>query len=96
MKIKGLIYSLQLTSCRKVTGLIEKDKIFGLNTLERVLLRVHLSICDDCTQYIKHSHIIDQILMSQHSTGQATFRNQQFVLPEGVKLKIFRNIGKSS
>lgn len=96
MKIKKIIRAFQINSCRKVTGLIEKEKVFGLTTMERLLMNVHLQICDDCPKYKKHSEVLDSILAAQHRVDRPIAVNRHFVLPENVKKKIFSDIEKSS
>jgi hypothetical protein len=48
-------------SCLKVTELLEKREIIPLNLLEKIRLRVHLSMCKACHAYEKQSETIDAL-----------------------------------
>ncbi|MDZ7742253.1 MAG: hypothetical protein U5Q03_10990 [Bacteroidota bacterium] len=49
-------------SCLKATGLIEKKIYFGLSYKETMQLAAHKSMCKACTNYEKHSQLLDKAL----------------------------------
>lgn len=51
-----------MLSCQKATLLIEKSHSNPLSFVERIKLKVHLSMCDKCTEYKKQSVLIDNAL----------------------------------
>ena len=51
-----------MLSCKKTTELIEKESIVGLSSREKFRLRLHVSMCDGCTAYLKQSLFIDKAL----------------------------------
>ncbi len=82
--MKRLVNILML-SCQKATELIEKEQYFGLSTLEKLRLRVHLTICDFCTRYKQQSRFLHDVL-GHHSHDHATNVN------ESLKEKIINQI----
>jgi len=60
-----------MLSCKKASGLIDKQSVVGLNMGEKLMLRVHTSMCDACTAYRKQSKIMDDIFhVHFHRTGE--------------------------
>ena len=53
-------------SCLKATELIEKKLHFKLSFKEKLQLKVHKMMCDACTNYEKHSLLIDKSLANLH------------------------------
>lgn len=53
-------------SCKKASELIEKEKIAGLSSVEKVRLELHLSMCRDCKAYKHSSDAIDQKFTKIH------------------------------
>jgi len=49
-----------LLSCIKATELIEKKFYFKLSFKEKLQLKLHKTMCDACTNYEKHSKIIEK------------------------------------
>jgi len=47
-------------SCLKATELIEKKFHFKLSVKETVQLKIHKMMCEACTQYEKHSTLIEK------------------------------------
>ncbi len=56
-----------LLSCRKATELVEKRRHCGLESMERIKLKMHLSVCRNCSNYAKQTALIDR-LMNRTST----------------------------
>ena len=59
--MKKLMNYLML-SCKKATALIDKKSLFGLTTKEKMMLKMHISMCDFCTAYQKQSLLLDKFL----------------------------------
>jgi len=59
--MKKLFNKLML-SCKQATALIDKRSLTKLSFNEKVMLRVHTSMCEFCTAYQKQSVILDDIL----------------------------------
>lgn len=57
--MKKLMHIL-LLSCLKATELIEKRFYFKLSFKEKLQLKLHTMMCDACTNYEKHSKIIEK------------------------------------
>jgi hypothetical protein len=59
--MKKLMHFLFL-SCLKATELIEKKIYFKLSVKEKLQLAAHKTMCSACTNYEKHSQMIDVAL----------------------------------
>ena len=57
-----------MLSCSKVTLLIEKAHTRPLSFAERIKLKMHLAMCDKCTEYRKQSLFIETSLRSHKKT----------------------------
>lgn len=51
-------------SCTSVTELIEKEKVIQLGIMEKLRLKVHLSMCKPCKAYEHQSDLIDGMFES--------------------------------
>lgn len=49
-------------SCKKASELIDKKLFNTLTFKERIMLRMHTTICDGCRRYKKQSVILDNLL----------------------------------
>lgn len=56
------LMNILMLSCNKATLLIEKRHARPLSFVERVQLKMHLAMCDKCTEYQKQSLLIENIL----------------------------------
>jgi len=56
-----------MLSCRKASELIDKRSVIDLSMKEKVMLRMHTSMCDGCKAYQKQSELLDQILKNRLS-----------------------------
>ena len=54
-----------LLTCQKATTLVHKQDLFGLNRREKIMLRVHMSVCKFCANYQTQSNLIE-IALQQH------------------------------
>jgi hypothetical protein len=57
--MKKLMHILFL-SCLKATELVEKKFHFKLSVKERLQLKMHKMMCTACTNYEKHSRLIEK------------------------------------
>lgn len=53
-------------SCKKATLLIEMSQKQKLSLIESLRLKMHLKMCEKCTQYKKQSFLIENVLKSNH------------------------------
>jgi len=59
--MKKLIHVIVL-SCKKATFLIEKRIYSRLSLIEKIQLRLHMSLCDACVKYKKQSWLLHKML----------------------------------
>jgi hypothetical protein len=59
-----------LMSCRNATVLIEKKKLAGLNLVEKIELKVHLTACKYCNQYNGQDQLIDEFMKDLEKTRE--------------------------
>lgn len=52
-------------SCLKATELMDKYPPVKLSIREKVMLKVHKSMCDACTNYEKQSKFLNELLSKQ-------------------------------
>lgn len=60
-----------MLSCRKATEFVEKKRHCRLAKMERVRLKMHLSICKDCSNYAKQTGFIDRLLNGHQKFSSA-------------------------
>ena len=51
-----------MLSCKKASELIDMKSVRKLSMKEKVMLRMHTSMCDGCTAYLKQSKFLDNLL----------------------------------
>lgn len=56
------IMNILMLSCKKASELIDKRYGVRLSMREKIMLRMHTSMCDACTTYQKQSKILDNVL----------------------------------
>ena len=61
-RLKKQLIHVVVLSCKKATLLIEKRIYFKLSLIERIQLRLHMSLCDACVKYRKQSWLLHKIL----------------------------------
>lgn len=92
--IKKMMHILML-SCKKATELIEKQNYFGLNSVEKIQLRMHTSMCNACSNYQKQSQKIDTYLEKNiQSDFPPKSPARQDIDTSGLKEKIIENLKK--
>lgn len=75
--MKKLMNYLML-SCQKAAALIDKKSLFGLTTKEKMMLKMHTSMCDFCTAYQKQSLHLDKFLYNHiHSESKSILQNEK-------------------
>ncbi len=57
-----------MLSCVKATELIELKEKAPLSFMEKMQLRMHISMCSGCRNYMKQTHLID-LLLEKTFTG---------------------------
>ena len=63
--------NILMLSCKKASALIDMKSVRKLSMKEKVMLRMHTSMCDGCTAYLKQSKILDDLLHKPiHSTSE--------------------------
>lgn len=68
-----------MISCRLATELIEKKHHAGLSWRERVLLPLHLALCDACRQYQVQSSLLEKLF---HTKQQEDDDTNLFLSPD--------------
>ncbi len=58
-----------ILSCRKATELEEKRRHCHLENMERIKLKMHLSMCRNCSNYAKQTAVIDRLLNRTSTTS---------------------------
>ncbi len=56
------IFHILAYSCRKAALLIEKKRIYGLTSIEKLRLKMHLNACVLCREYDNQNEIIHNSL----------------------------------
>ena len=65
------LMNILMLSCKKASALIDMKSVRKLSTKEKVMLRMHTSMCDGCTAYLKQSRILDDLLHKHiHNTSE--------------------------
>lgn len=54
--------NILMLSCKKASELIDLKSVRKLSMKEKVMLRMHTSMCDGCTAYMKQSKVLDDLL----------------------------------
>ena len=52
--------NILMLSCKKATELIEKRLVTKLSSIEKVQLKMHTAVCNQCSTYEKQSDIIEK------------------------------------
>ena len=86
--MKKLIHLIVL-SCKKASLLIEKGHHQPLSFVDRIQLRMHLSICDKCTEYQKQSFLIENCMKNNI---QEFLKSSGFKLSDTSKIRIQKAI----
>lgn len=61
-----------LLSCRKATGLVEKRRHCRLESMDAIQLKMHVSMCRNCSNYAKQTSLIDRLLNRQFNSLPST------------------------
>ena len=56
------LMNILMLSCKKASELIDMKSVTKLSMKEKIMLRMHTSMCDGCTAYLKQSKILDELL----------------------------------
>ena len=64
-------------SCDKATLLMEKELRSSLSPLERLQLRIHLSLCKNCTCYHQKAQFLDAYLRHAPMASRKVFSKEE-------------------
>ena len=90
-KLKGKLIHLVIQSCRKATLMIEKRQQGRLGIVGKVILKMHLRMCINCSRYYYQSLFIERMLESPGmkdrmlNLSQAAKNHIQQVLEDHIK-----------
>ena len=62
------IMNAMMLSCVKATQLMEMKEMAPLGLVKTMQLRMHTAMCSGCRNYMKQSHLINQLLNKEFST----------------------------
>nr|WP_276902662.1 hypothetical protein [Pedobacter kyonggii] len=80
-----------MLSCKKATELIEKKSLVDLSAKEKIMLKLHTSMCDGCSAYQTQSLLIDELL--QH---HITNFSSNDIKMESLENRILSKLGENS
>jgi hypothetical protein len=81
-----------MLSCKRATGLMEKQSLTGLSQKEKIRLRIHTAMCDGCKAYQKQSLLIDDLL--QRHVGNTHLETVPGVENTKLRDRILLNLPK--
>lgn len=90
--MKKRIAHFFVLSCEKATLLIEKELQGSLSPLERIQLKIHLSICQDCTCYRVKSRFLDSCIDRSTTEFESKFTQKEI---EDFKRRLMKVYGDS-
>ncbi|MBW6481945.1 MAG: hypothetical protein K0B10_02680 [Vicingaceae bacterium] len=70
-------------SCKKATEMVEQEKIESLSFVDKVKLKLHLSVCKACQNYKKQSLLIDEFFSKTNNDPET----EHFHIEENPHLK---------
>jgi len=88
------LMNLLMLSCKKASELIEKKMHFPLNSIQKVQLIVHTSMCDACRSYQDQSKELDSFLENHINKTQNISDTQYDELTDDIKKRILLEIEK--
>ena len=88
--MKKLMNYLML-SCRKASALIDKKAETKITLKEKIQLKLHTSMCDACTAYLKQSQIINDAL-HKHLHHPAQNDINETISNKALRDKIISNL----
>ncbi|MDT8410838.1 MAG: hypothetical protein RQ875_00125 [Vicingaceae bacterium] len=74
-------------SCKKATEMVEQEKIESLSFVDKVKLKLHLSVCKACQGYQKQSQLIDSFFSRENHELHDNELGKDIPLEENPKLK---------
>ena len=78
-----------MLSCKEVSHLISEGAERKLTLSERIGLRIHLWMCDNCRRFEKQMHYMRQAMLSTRSSGDLPSEKP---LPEDARERIRRKL----
>ncbi len=88
------LIAYRLPPCDVITEQLSKARLGKLSLKERILVRLHLTVCDWCTNYKKQIGIIDRTLekLPKEYGDEAEVK---FTLPDDARKRILSNLKDS-
>ncbi|MFK5957387.1 MAG: hypothetical protein QM495_00795 [Lutibacter sp.] len=68
------IMNILMLSCKKATELIEKRLVTKLSAIEKIQLKMHTSVCSQCSTYEHQSDIIEKSIAKIHQPTKKTLK----------------------
>lgn len=78
--------------CKKATEMIEQSEIMSLSFVDKMKLKIHLSICKACRNYEKQSKLIDDFFANNKGSDMDNIKIEENpILKESIIKKINEN-----
>lgn len=78
---------LMFLSCLKATALIEKKLLVNLSLKEKFQLAGHKAMCSACTNFEKHSILIDKVMKHQIEQAEMHFNVNELIISTLSKIE---------
>lgn len=59
-----------MTNCKETSTLVTQSLDRRLNWRERIAMRIHLAVCENCTRFAQQMHLIREWLTGEEETPQ--------------------------
>lgn len=66
------IMNAMILSCVKATELMELREVAPLSLVEKIQLKMHVTMCSGCKNYMKQTKLINQLLNKNFNSTPAT------------------------
>lgn len=66
--------NILMLSCKKATELIEKRLVTKLSSIEKIQLKMHTTVCSQCSTYEKQSDIIEKSIAEIHQSNNESLK----------------------
>jgi len=83
------IMNILMLSCKKATELIEKRLATRLSAIEKIQLKMHTTVCSQCSTYEKQSDIIEKRISQIHQPTK-----EPMILSSERKYQILKQLEK--
>ena len=69
-----------MLSCVKATQLMEMKQHVPLGVMQKIQLKMHTALCSGCRNYMKQTHLINQLLEKRFSILPSVENTQELEL----------------